>query len=199
MHSAGSCWHASQQSAGQKHPEPHSWLTCLPREQDAKELLYKLFKAGFVTLQDVPRTADHAPSRTLFTWSVSNETAAEKLAAELYKAAFNVYVRSTTEFEQHKEVSLPQCLNPLQLLWDGPMLPLPGCFHHDAYCGMLARQSCMYFKTYRCYSTATADLACQMMQLCCRYLTCAKTTTYQRPFNVHMANSLGKLSGPLRR
>lgn len=73
--------------------------------QDAKELLYRLFKAGFVGLQDVPRTADHAPSRTLYTWSVNNEAAADKLAAELYKAAFNVYVRCTNEFEQHKEVS----------------------------------------------------------------------------------------------
>lgn len=73
--------------------------------QDAKELLYSLFKAGFVGLQDVPRTADHAPSRTLYTWSVDNEAAADKLAAELYKAAFNVYVRCTNEFEQHKEVS----------------------------------------------------------------------------------------------
>ena len=77
-------------------------LECI---QDAKELLYRLFKAGFVGLQDVPRTADHAPSRTLYTWSVNNEAAADKLAAELYKAAFNVYVRCTNEFEQHKEVS----------------------------------------------------------------------------------------------
>lgn len=74
--------------------------------QEAKELLYRLFKAGFVGLQDVPRTADHAPSRTLYTWSVNNEAAADKLAAELYKAAFNVYVRCTHEFEQHKEVSV---------------------------------------------------------------------------------------------
>ncbi|KAL3143158.1 hypothetical protein ABBQ38_002018 [Trebouxia sp. C0009 RCD-2024] len=72
--------------------------------KEAKELLYRLFKAGFVGLQDVPRTADHAPSRTLYTWSVNNEAAADKLAAELYKAAFNVYVRCTHEFEQHKEI-----------------------------------------------------------------------------------------------
>ena len=81
--------------------------------QDSRELLYRLFKAGFVSLQDVPRTADHAPSRTIYTWSVNNESAADKLAAELYKAAFNVYVRSTNEFEQHKEVSL----HSLLLLW----------------------------------------------------------------------------------
>lgn len=57
----------------------------------------------------MPRTADHAPSRTLYTWSVNNEAAADKLAAELYKAAFNVYVRCTNEFEQHKEVSHMMC------------------------------------------------------------------------------------------
>ena len=59
-----------------------------------------------MSLQEVPGSADHAPSRTLYTWTVNNQSAADKLAAELYKAAFNVYVRSTNEFEQHKEVSL---------------------------------------------------------------------------------------------
>lgn len=80
--------------------------------QDAKELLYRLYRAGFVGMQEIPRTADHAPSRTLYTWRVDAAAAAEKLAADLYKAALNVRLRFEHELNQQSNVSfLPQpCL-----------------------------------------------------------------------------------------
>ena len=73
--------------------------------QDAKELLYRLYRAGFVSLQDIPRTADHAPSRTLYTWRVEIDAAANKLASELYKAALNVCLRLDFEYKRQKDVS----------------------------------------------------------------------------------------------
>lgn len=73
--------------------------------QDAKELLYRLFRAGFVAMQEIPRTADHAPSRTLYTWRVDAAAAAEKLAAELYKAALNVRLRLEHEKKEQADVS----------------------------------------------------------------------------------------------
>lgn len=78
-------------------------MLCL---QDAKELLYRLFRAGFVSLQDIPRTADHAPSRTLYTWRVEIDAAADKLASDLYKAALNVCLRLDHEYKQQQDVSL---------------------------------------------------------------------------------------------
>lgn len=75
--------------------------------QDAKELLYRLFRAGFVGMQEIPRTADHAPSRTLYTWRVDAAAAAEKLAADLYKAALNVRLRLEHEITQQSDVRLP--------------------------------------------------------------------------------------------
>lgn len=73
--------------------------------QDAKEMLYRLFRAGFVGMQEIPRTADHAPSRTLYTWRVDAAAAAEKLAADLYRAALNVRLRLEYELNQQSNVS----------------------------------------------------------------------------------------------
>lgn len=72
--------------------------------KDAKELLYRLYRAGFVSLQDVPRTTDHAPSRTLYTWRVEIDAAADKLASELYKAALNVCLRLDFEYQRQKDI-----------------------------------------------------------------------------------------------
>lgn len=84
-----------------------------PPLQDAKELLYRLYRAGFVGMQEIPRTADHAPSRTLYTWRVDAAAAAEKLAADLYKAALNVRLRFEHELNQQSNVSfLPQLCLP---------------------------------------------------------------------------------------
>lgn len=58
-------------------------------------------------MQEIPRTADHAPSRTIYTWRVDATAAAEKLAAELYKAALNVRLRLEFELNQQSDVSLP--------------------------------------------------------------------------------------------
>ena len=38
--------------------------------KEVRERLYALLKAGLVHLQEVPKSADHAPSRTIFLWSV---------------------------------------------------------------------------------------------------------------------------------
>ena len=38
--------------------------------KEVRERLYALLKLGLVQLQEVPKSADHAPSRTIFLWSV---------------------------------------------------------------------------------------------------------------------------------
>jgi hypothetical protein len=38
--------------------------------KEVRERLYALLKVGLVYLQEVPKSADHAPSRTIFLWSV---------------------------------------------------------------------------------------------------------------------------------
>lgn len=43
-----------------------------PRE--TRDRLYKMLKMGLVHLQEVPRTQDHAPSRTFFLWTIPEAT-----------------------------------------------------------------------------------------------------------------------------
>lgn len=43
--------------------------------------------------QNIPKTADHAPSRTFYTWYVDTQHVHERLVALLYKTAYNLLVR----------------------------------------------------------------------------------------------------------
>lgn len=38
--------------------------------KETRELLYRMFRAEYLELQEVAKTADHAPSRTFFLWRV---------------------------------------------------------------------------------------------------------------------------------
>jgi DNA-directed RNA polymerase III subunit RPC3 len=38
--------------------------------KEVRERLYAMLKAGLVQLQEVPKSADHTPSRTIFLWSI---------------------------------------------------------------------------------------------------------------------------------
>ena len=68
-------------------------------------------------MQEIPRTADHAPSRTMYTWRVDTASAAEKLAADLYKAALNVRLRLEFELNQQTDVSVLLTVMILLVMW----------------------------------------------------------------------------------
>ena len=55
-----------------------------------REILYAMFRNGFVSLQDIPRNADRAPSRTFYTWRATMPSAIITTAVMLYKSASNV-------------------------------------------------------------------------------------------------------------
>lgn len=88
---------------------------------EAREALYAMLKDGFLTLQDIPRNADRAPSRTVYTWRASLTTASVRIAVDLYKTAGNIMARLATEtlaraelFEMVELVSAGR-LDPAQL------------------------------------------------------------------------------------
>lgn len=58
----------------------------------------------WLRLQDIPRTTDHAPSRTFYTFRVSTDNVCFVLAGNLYQAALNVRLRLQHEMLQEKEV-----------------------------------------------------------------------------------------------
>jgi hypothetical protein len=49
--------------------------------REARERLFQLLRVGLVQLQEVPRTADHAPARTIYLWAVKLRTNGHSLAA----------------------------------------------------------------------------------------------------------------------
>jgi DNA-directed RNA polymerase III subunit RPC3 len=52
-------------------------------EREARTLLERMLKAGFVSLQELPRSADHNPKTTLYVWHVELPRACRALEAEL--------------------------------------------------------------------------------------------------------------------
>ena len=66
-------------------------------KEEAREALYALLRAGYLKLQDVPKTADHAPSRTIYTWRAHWKTAMNKFKADMYKSLGNVMIRLKVE------------------------------------------------------------------------------------------------------
>jgi DNA-directed RNA polymerase III subunit RPC3 len=63
------------------------------KREEARKLLYAMLKAGYLTLQEVPKTNERTPSKTLYTWRASNQQATAQLATELYRAAGNLRSR----------------------------------------------------------------------------------------------------------
>ncbi len=54
-------------------------------------------------LQDVPRTADHAASRTLYTWRVDAAAVTRRVGEELLQTAANLRARLHRELTEHGE------------------------------------------------------------------------------------------------
>ena len=59
---------------------------------------------SYLGLQDVPRTADHAPSRTFYTWRVNVDSAMARLSSDLYRAAGNLHARLEHELGKQREL-----------------------------------------------------------------------------------------------
>ncbi|GLC40692.1 hypothetical protein PLESTM_001102200 [Pleodorina starrii] len=78
-------------------------LAMLPAK-DTRELLYRMLADGFVLLQDIPKTADRAPSRSFYTWRVSMPALCDVTAGQLYRAGGRVYQRLKFEMAKEKEL-----------------------------------------------------------------------------------------------
>jgi DNA-directed RNA polymerase III subunit RPC3 len=68
--------------------------------KEARERLYVLLNAGLVLLQEVPRTVDHAPSRTIFLWTVDMERLRFQFTERLKKGFVNLLSRISSEKEK---------------------------------------------------------------------------------------------------
>lgn len=85
---------------------------------EAREVLYAMLRNGFVSLQDVPRNADRAPSRTFFTWRATLDMACTRVSLMLYRTANNLLSRMAHDLESKTNTEL---LRRVQLVNQGRM------------------------------------------------------------------------------
>lgn len=78
-------------------------LAMIPAKE-SKEILYKLFVESFVSVQEIPRAGDHAPSRTFYLFTVKLDQVRRLLLTECYESAANLVSRRHTEMEKHKRL-----------------------------------------------------------------------------------------------
>lgn len=78
-------------------------LGLLP-QKEVRHRLYELFQSGIIDSQEVPKTQDRAPSRTIFLWSANPLKALAILLENLYQSMCNLYERLDHEICQRKRL-----------------------------------------------------------------------------------------------
>lgn len=72
--------------------------------KEAKEMLYRMLSESFVALQEIPKTPDHAPSRTFYLYTVNVPSAARMLLHRCYKSVANLMERRQFETKENKRL-----------------------------------------------------------------------------------------------
>ncbi|XP_033634407.1 DNA-directed RNA polymerase III subunit RPC3-like [Asterias rubens] len=72
--------------------------------KEAKELLYKMFSEHFVSMQEIPRTPDHAPSRTFYLFTVEITQLSRMVLEHCYKSLANLMSRRAFETKENKRL-----------------------------------------------------------------------------------------------
>ncbi|NXC43580.1 RPC3 polymerase, partial [Penelope pileata] len=72
--------------------------------KEAKDMLYKMLSENFVSLQEIPKTPDHAPSRTFYLYTVNVLSSARMLLHRCYKSVANLIERRQHETKENKRL-----------------------------------------------------------------------------------------------
>ncbi|KAM9109832.1 DNA-directed RNA polymerase III subunit RPC3 isoform 2-T2 [Megaptera novaeangliae] len=72
--------------------------------KEAKDMLYKMLSENFISLQEIPKTPDHAPSRTFYLYTVNILSAARMLLHRCYKSVANLIERRQFETKENKRL-----------------------------------------------------------------------------------------------
>ncbi|KAJ3597912.1 hypothetical protein NHX12_001428 [Muraenolepis orangiensis] len=72
--------------------------------KEAKEMLYTLLSENLVLLQEIPKTPDHAPSRTFYLYTVNQLGTARMLLQTCYKTVANLIARRLFETKESKRL-----------------------------------------------------------------------------------------------
>ncbi|KAK1795312.1 hypothetical protein P4O66_010479, partial [Electrophorus voltai] len=93
--------------------------------KEAKDMLYTLLSENLVQLQEIPKTPDHAPSRTFYLYTVNQLPTARLLLQNCYKAVGNLIDRRLFETKENKTLEVTQVLN--RILGQGKHPAVPCC------------------------------------------------------------------------
>eukprot|EP01026_Neomeris_dumetosa_P050647 TRINITY_DN44449_c0_g1_i13.p1 TRINITY_DN44449_c0_g1~~TRINITY_DN44449_c0_g1_i13.p1 ORF type:complete len:435 (-),score=64.36 TRINITY_DN44449_c0_g1_i13:193-1497(-) len=69
-----------------------------------RSLLMQMFQAGYVSLQEIPKTSDHKPQSTIYTFFVNLEQAFRQVAKDLYKTLDNLNYKVKSINEKESEL-----------------------------------------------------------------------------------------------
>ncbi|XP_042295368.1 DNA-directed RNA polymerase III subunit RPC3 [Sceloporus undulatus] len=72
--------------------------------KEAKEMMYKMLSANIVALQEIPKTPDHAPSRTFYLYTVNTLASARMLLHRCYKSVANLIERRLHETKENRRL-----------------------------------------------------------------------------------------------
>ncbi|NWS47334.1 RPC3 polymerase, partial [Probosciger aterrimus] len=72
--------------------------------KEAKDMLYRMLSENLVALQEIPKTPDHAPSRTFYLYTVNVPAAARMLLHHCYKSVANLMERRLYESRENKRL-----------------------------------------------------------------------------------------------
>ncbi|KAM4600891.1 DNA-directed RNA polymerase III subunit RPC3 isoform 2-T2 [Polymixia lowei] len=72
--------------------------------KEAKDMLYTLLSQNLVQLQEIPKTPDHAPSRTFYLYTVNQLPTARMLLQHCYKTVANLMERRLFETKESKRL-----------------------------------------------------------------------------------------------
>ncbi|XP_074896879.1 DNA-directed RNA polymerase III subunit RPC3 isoform X1 [Buteo buteo] len=72
--------------------------------KEAKDMLYKMLSENVVSLQEIPKTPDHAPSRTFYLYTVNILSSARMLLHRCYKSVANLIERRQYETKENKRL-----------------------------------------------------------------------------------------------
>lgn len=72
--------------------------------KEAKEMMYRMLSENFISLQEIPKTPDHAPSRTFYLYTVNLQAAARMILQRCYKTVVNLIERREHETRENKRL-----------------------------------------------------------------------------------------------
>ncbi|TRZ05819.1 hypothetical protein HGM15179_021289 [Zosterops borbonicus] len=72
--------------------------------KEAKDMLYRMLSENLVSLQEIPKTPDHAPSRTFYLYTVNVMGSARMLLHRCYKSVANLMERRQHEMQENKRL-----------------------------------------------------------------------------------------------